>query len=304
MGNITGSNIYTFKPATQLFSKVKREFASLGAANLINEADFPDMIDQCLKDIGVGVMQEQEAILTVRNNQAILPTNFKQLYAAYKCSCCTETHVPKKHFQNQSVFENDITCETLCRTANCKIHCQPKERVIERITIKQYVNEECIDRAWKPICLLKLSPNVKPKCTEDCLNLMATSADEITISNGRIYTNFTDGDIYLKYYGFPLDEDGYPMIIDKPEFEKLCEAYIKWKLFQDFWLMDKLQNAGQKMQYLEQHYLRALGDAQFEDKIPSFEHMLQFARTTRGTSMMQLMNQQDNNHYRITYFNR
>lgn len=288
MGVLTGFNQNIFKPADLIYSKIKREFKGYVDANLIDENDFPQYIAETLNRLGVGALKEEEAILTVKNKKTTLPKDFKQLYAAYKCSCSSVDY-GGRHFQHKSVIENDITCEVLGRTNNCKVHCECPDKIIERVTVKQYVNEGCIERQFKDFTLLKLSPNVKPVCSEDCLNLLQTCQDEISINNGHIFTNFCDGDIYLKYYAFPMDENGMPLIPNIVQIEKACEAYIRYQLFQLFWLTGDVSDAAQKTSYLQAEYEKAFAEATYYLKTPSFQQMINTIRTKRSGSMINII---------------
>jgi len=51
-------------------------------------------------------------------------------------------------------------------------------------------------------------------------------------TQGRvIYTSFPEGVVELAYRAIPVDEDGYPLIIDDETYLAALEAYIKVKVF-------------------------------------------------------------------------
>lgn len=292
MGNFTAYNQNNFKSASLLFSKIKREFRSFSDANLIDDADFPMYVAEILNKLGIGTFKEEEALITVKNKKACLPKDFKQLYAAYKCGGCTVSS-NNKHLQQRYIIENDITCEVLQRKEDCEIHCDCPDKIIERVTIKQYVNENQIYRDYTDIRPLKLSPNVKPLYAEDCINLMQTCSDEISITSGYIYTNFSDGDIYLKYYAFPLDDEGIPMIPNIMEIEKAIEWWIKYQLMLNFWLVDDLQNAQGKWQKAEQEYEKWMAEARYILKLPSFSQMVNTIRNKKSINAVSIFSQMD-----------
>jgi hypothetical protein len=292
LGNITGYNQLKFKSASKLFSKIKREFKSFADVNLMDDSDFPQYISEVLNKLGVGTFKEEEAVLTVKNKKAELPKNFKQLYAAYKCGGC-EKSFTGRHLQNKYTLENDITCSILSRAKNCELHCECPDKIIESVTVKQYVNEDCLTSNYKAVSLLKLSPNVKPYCSEDCINTPFTSSmDEITITNGQVFTNFSDGDIYMQYYAFPVDEEGIPEIPDVIEIEKACEWYIKYQMILNWWFVDDLKDSNNKWAKAEMEYEKWMAEARTYLKTPSFAQMVNTIRNKRSMNMLTYFNRQ------------
>jgi len=303
MGVIT-SQYVNFKSAEYVYSKIKREFKSFGAVNMLDDSDFPLYTAEVLKKLGVSVYKEEEGILHVRNGKTKLPTDFMYLYAAYKCHH-NSFETTRKNFQNCQIFENDITCDIIKRTDNCLIECESTDKILERITIKQYVNDNIEEHCYRNPTLLKLSPNVKPHCSEDCLNLLGHNHhhghhhhnDEITINNGCILTNFNDGEIYLKYYAFPMDEDGCPMIPDIIEVEKAVEWYIKLQVLLNYWMVDDLANAQNKWGKAEQEYEKWAAEARYISKLPSFNKMIDTMRNNRGINKTAFFAQQDKRYW-------
>lgn len=293
MGKISSSTT-NFKSAEYIYSKIKREFKSFGGVNLLDDADFPLYTAEVLKRLGAGVYKEEDAFLFVRNGKACLPKDLGYIFAAYKCKS-SGTEFGGKHFQNQCIFENDITCEILRRNENCEINCECPDKIIERVTIKQFVNDgDWACQNFHRPTLLKLSPNVREHCSEDCPNLFVTCSDEITINNGCLFTNFKDAHIYLQYYAFPQDKDGLPMIPDVIEVEKAIEWYIKWQILLNYWLVDDLQNALAKWQKAEAEFEKWYAEAKYINKLPSFNKMVNSIRNKRRINSVAFFSQMDN----------
>jgi hypothetical protein len=294
MGNITGANFNSFKSAEFVYSKIKREFKSFSASNLIDDADFPAYTAEVLKKLGVSAYKEEAVILNIKNQSAKLPSDFKQLYAAYLCDHC-DISFGGRHLQNRFVLENDITCEILGRKSSCEVHCECPDKIIEKITVRQYVNDDCAEYNYRSPRLLKLSPNVKPHCSEHCLNMMVSCPDEITINNGTILTNFKDGAIFLQYYAFPMGDDGTPMIPDNIYVEKAVEAYIKHQLFMNYWITGDVADSVQKSQYLQAEYEKAFAEAKYDSKLPAFSTMVNTIRNQRSMNKLSFFSQMDRN---------
>lgn len=283
MGKITGSNPNTFKSVEYLYAKIKRQWASFDSVNMLDDSDFPTYTAEVLKKLGIGALKESAEVLHVKNSKAPLPKDFRQIHAAYKCSGCESNIHNKRHLQNISYFENDITCETIRHNPNkCEIECVCPDKVVQAITIRQYVNETCDTYKYNHVGLLKLSPNAISLAADGCLNVRQTCQDEITINNNTIITNFSDGDIYLEYYALAVDENNIPLIPDVEAVETAVEWYIKWQVMLNYWLVDDLANAQNKWQKAEQLYKEALASARYYNKLPSFATCVNYLRMVKG----------------------
>lgn len=282
-----------FKSAEFIFSKIKRELKSLGAVNQIDDTDFPLYVAEVLKELGCGTYKEADAILTVVDGKATLPKDFMYIYAAYKCNKCTD-EVNIEHYQKSGSFyiANDITCEVLGRTHDCELDCGEYDKVIQKVTVRQYVGNTCCrTRTWDDPCLLTISPNVREFCTDDSPNLHCSNMNEITISNGCLLTNFKSADIYLQYYAFPIDENNVPMIPDITSVEKAVEWYIKYQLFLNYWFDGSVTDIQNKWGKAEQMYEAAMANARFDRKIPSFQQMINSARMQRTVNKVAFFGQ-------------
>lgn len=293
MGVITGANTNDFISCDYLFSKIKREFKSFANANLIDDADFPDYVLEVLNKLGVSSLKECEQIIYVKDKKGDLPSNFKLLHAAYKCGGCSDNSKVNKHLQNTQVFENHITSEKIVQDS-CEISCEKKDKIIEKITIKQYVNDNYSTSIYNDVKLLTLSPNVKDCCTPNCLNLFQTTDNEISINNKKIFTNFENADIYIKYYGYSLSEDGAIMIPNITEIEKACEWWIKYQILLNLWFTDELVNVQNKWQKAEVEYEKWMAEARYILKLPSFSSMVNNIKNKKAINQLTFFSQQDN----------
>lgn len=276
------SNLTTeFKSAEYIYTKIKRQWASFDSVNILDDTDFPLYTAEVLQSLGMGVLKESDAFLPIKDDKAKLPDDFKLLHAAYKCSGCKVESV-RKNLQNTQIFENNVTKELINRHDKCEIQCECTDEIIEKITIRQYVNDCAESYSYSNVGLLRLSPNVRKYCADNCANINSSSSDEITINNKHIITNFQDGDIYIQYYAFPKDDNGIPMIPDVIQVERAVEWYIKWQVMLNYWLVDELQNAQTKWQKAEQMYTEAFAEAKYLNKLPGFQTMINGLRNRRA----------------------
>lgn len=291
MSKITG--VYKrYVSCKEIFAKVKRDLSSFTSVGMIDDTEFPGYAMEVLSEFGNSVRIEDEAIVEVKDYKGLLPDNFNSLHAAYRCDKSGITKVPKKHLQNVIQFENDITYEILCRSKGCDIE-STQDKTIEKIQVKQYFNEFDIHYNFDNIQLLRVSPNVKSKCESDCINLFATSDLEISFTDSEILTNFETGNIYLKFYGTPIDEDGYPLILDDNNLKKAVEWYIKYMIFLNLWENSSAPDMQSRWQKAEVEYEKWMAEARFITKLPTFQRTLNFIRNKRVINPVSLFSKID-----------
>lgn len=294
MSVISPEGFNLFKSSSILYSKVKRFLKSYGTVNLIDDGEFPVYVKEVLRSLGIGVYEEKEAVVKVKNFKAVLPKGFSVLYAAYKCTP-TVSSKDMVHPQGGASIFNDITWEILDASEGCEIDCcEANNKIIEKVTVRQFVKEQAVTRSFVNPVLLRLSPNVKrDKCMNDCQNLLATSIYEITIDNGFIYTNFDEDCIYIKYYALPLDEEGRPSIPDIEHVEKAIEWYIIYQTSLQWWFNSSVPDLEKRWQYAEAKYNEYYDKAKNYIKTPSFARMVNLIRRQRSTNKVAIMRQID-----------
>jgi hypothetical protein len=290
MGVISGYNKNNFISAELIYSKVKRDLKSFTGVNLIDDGDFPEYTAKVLDFLGIGALKECETISETTDRKIKLPDNFVELFAAYNCDENSSTD-SNWVSQGKQQIKQDVTCELKgVNTNKCSVYCNSSERLINTITVEMFVNNTNTKRVFN-IVPLRLSPNVKPICSEDCLNLISSNDWEITINDGYIYTNF-DGCIYLKYYGFPLDDDGLPMVPRVLEIENAIEWYIKYQVLLNMWFNSDVPDIQNKWSKAEEQYNKWLNEARWKLKLPSFATLINQARNKRSQNLVTLFSKQ------------
>lgn len=96
-------------------------------------------------------------------------------------------------------------------------------------------------------------------------------------TQGRvIYTSFPEGDIEIAYKSIPVDEDGYPLLIDNETYLNALEAYIKVKVLTVMYDTGKIQ-AG-VLGNAQSDYAWAARQLQQEFIMPSMSEMESITR--------------------------
>lgn len=132
-------------------------------------------------------------------------------------------------------------------------------------------------RAALPIDLISII-HVKDAKSGMCLRSMTDSfiskdSSEPTFkTQGHVlFTTFKTGDVYVAYKAIPVDECGYPLLIDNTIFLKTLESYIKKEVFTILFDMGKIN--GNVLQNTQQQYAWLAGQLQSEFTIPSISEM-------------------------------
>jgi len=281
MGIINAENNLKFKSSKILFDRIKKKLSSFDSQGLIDDGDFYYYVKYVMKQLGLAVYKECEAVIIVKDKHVKLPSNFDTFHAAFKC---TPEFTDTKSINEQKpiIYYTDTEVTQVCPNKSC-IECVGEELGKTKIVIRTFVNgDEQVRRFRNPI-LLKLSPNVKAKCTEDCLSLFASDADEITIDDQNvIHTHFDSGSIYIQYYGLPFDENELPLIPDQKDIERAIEYYIYSQLFEEFVWNSTVPNLGPILQDARNQYDFSIGQAKYWAKLPSFKKTIESIRRSRS----------------------
>ena len=147
-------------------------------------------------------------------------------------------------------------------------------------------------------CDLIAVNQVKDTCTELCLRSMTDTFmpskplnncklhyGEFTYKtrNKVIFTSFENGEVLINYKSIPVDEDGFPLIIDNSPYLRALESFIKKEVFTMMFENGELPL--QVLQNTQQDYAWRAGQLQSEFNTPNDAEMESICRM--WTSMIQ-----------------
>ena len=97
-------------------------------------------------------------------------------------------------------------------------------------------------------------------------------------TQGRIiYTSFPEGCVEIAYKSIPVDEDGFPLLLDNENYLEALEAYIKKQVFTVKFETGKI--AAGVLQNAQKEYAWAAGQLNSEMLAPSLSEMESLSRT-------------------------
>jgi hypothetical protein len=190
------------------------------------------------------------------------------------------------------VLYNDITRDIIYTDKNCCINCfENNHNIIERVTIKQMVaDNDCIYNFSYPTPLYICNKSVSA-FAPNTFSFNNGNENEVVIEDKKLYVNFEDDWIYIRYYGFPLDEYGVPMIPDINKVYQAIKWYIIYQVSLSWWWNTDVPDIQNKWQQAEQEYLNWLGEATHYVKLPSFEESIDAERMNRKTNLYNFFTQ-------------
>lgn len=220
----------------EFLAKIKSSLKQYDSAGLINDIDVLDWVEEGLKRFGNLPTTQIEKVIEIKNGKAELPHGFKSLRAAIKCSPYTYQACPEQedklidmHFY-KVIHQRDVEYDS----------CDPcdvlKDSCIEEKVYLHTGGDPVTVYYNNPTWLKLVSYSKQDVCPSDCKNLrVKNSPYEISINKRMIYTNFTNGTVYLIYNGFEQDDDGYILIPETHTgwLETFLEYMVKRRIVED-----------------------------------------------------------------------
>lgn len=104
-------------------------------------------------------------------------------------------------------------------------------------------------------------------------------ADELSFKtqNHIIFTSFCEGKVKISYKAIPVDDDGYPLLIDNSIYLRTLELYIKKEVFTMLFDCDKIK--APVLQNVQQEYAFCAGQLHNEFAIPNISEMESISRS-------------------------
>lgn len=234
-------------------SDIKSSLQSHSSSGLLEDSMLYTLMLEGLSELSVIPTIRIETVLDVKNNKVKLPDGFKSLYSAVKCE---PYGVVSEEKEKEDVLLNTYIYkvrETTTSKWNICNPCDVEELdtcVVEKVYLKDGSKHNLYYNNIEPL-KLKLTPYVKRnKCDKNCTNFQVKEAvNEISINNKYLYTNFSEGSIYLVYNGYEEDDDGFIIIPDTLSnyVPKFLKAYVMKELVKLLLVNGDLTNGDQTL---------------------------------------------------------
>jgi hypothetical protein len=252
---------------------VKMELRSYDDAGQLDEVSMFKYADWVLNRLGRSLHKTYNLILNVENGQAEVPFNLKKISFAYNCNPCTGgTKTERWFYGNPYTYTVRDNVTKICYNKCC---IEEEEEVITR-TI--YIDQEVCQDNYCGKQLLSLSKGVPTdKIGKDCPNLFCSSPNYFNLDEEKFYFNFQTGCVYLRYEGFQVDDENYPLLPNDPYILKAVEDYIIYKSFLNLYYNSEA-DVERKMAKAESEHLKSLGEALNYVRTPTPTQMKNWGR--------------------------
>lgn len=213
-----------------IIATVKSDFKKY--ENLLDEDDMYKDLVQGIKSFGTNATQDFEDVLFIENSKVELPDNFYKIREIRFCEPLgyesnKKIEVSRLVSTNYYSFIQEVDtfwneCDGCCKDKTYKAYTKD-------IYLKDGLNVKCNFLRGDNVILT--NGTIKKYCdTGYNCTTSHTDRKEASIMNGRVLqTNFEKGYVYIRYKGFPIDNEGFVDYIDTPNgnFELFLENHLK-----------------------------------------------------------------------------
>lgn len=175
--------------ASELIKEVKNELYSYFERGILDESYLYPIIRTCLSQMGLRILPTKSEVLKVEEFKTDLPCDFYKALLLVGCGMCEFNDVD---YLNTKLIEYEVSGVNICesRCDYCEDSCG------NLYGIRQYYNT--FSATYTELYPLTVSTDSKPYCVDSCFDYQGRG-NEVTIKNGKIYTNFREGHIFLEY---------------------------------------------------------------------------------------------------------
>jgi hypothetical protein len=267
---------YTLKYRTfdSLLEDVKMDLRNLSADTSIEPAQLIKVARKCNYDLGLRIQKTKETVLEIEKGKARLPEDFQVMNFALICGNYTIVEVPPQGTNVQEIapgyrpWIESNTCSDCNGTSpetTCMTQCGTDYTLVQMVNT---VRREF--RTFAPISF-RSSQFVDVDCPNAC-SPRWQNKDEAYIKDGWVYTNFTDGNVYINYQADMVDDENNILVPDHPMLNEYYEYALKKRILENL-VLDNVNVSGQYQ--LISNELRVARNAAFSIvNTPNFSEMM------------------------------
>jgi hypothetical protein len=215
-----------------LFARVKEELKSYFDSGVVDDLMFPIWTNKCLQKLSKATLPITQTLLFMDNYEAKLPPDFISVRECWLTASGfpLEYRVPGSYYQQITTQLNRPydACNPL---VNCD-PCNPDIITVVAKTNTYVTNNIRLSYLLKPGSIITRNDHCDNLPEMGCLNYSSTSADTFDVRDGKLFTNFRSGDVFLMYYSMQSDNEGNQLIPENYRIQEFIEAFLKQKVFE------------------------------------------------------------------------
>ena len=234
----------------EIINEVKNEISTYFEKGMLDTSYLYPVIRTCLSKMGLKILPTKHDVLKVESYKTDLPCDF---YKAVLLVGCGMEEWADIDYLNTKLIEYEVSGTNVCeqRCDYCEDDCG------NLYGIRQYFNTYSV--TYSELYPLTVSEDSRPYCNDSCFEYRGRG-NEVTIKNGKIYTNFETGHIYLEYLTNLEADSGDLMIPDVQVIKDWIKMEMMFVCFRKLYLngeADVQQRLGWVTQQLAIHQTNA-----------------------------------------------
>lgn len=127
------------------------------------------------------------------------------------------------------------------------------------------------DISGNPVYTFQNGNMSMPETTSDNVSTSRGDNSTYNTSNNYIFTNYSDGCVFIAYKALPVDDEGFPTIPDNRRFKEAVKAFICYKIDYILWRNKELDK--DMFEYSEHEWLFYVASAGNVAKMPGYDQM-------------------------------
>ena len=282
-----------FVTTDTLFARIEENLSKYTNVGVLDVGKFYQQVKLMSQRLGLEMYIPDEDLLYLKDGRAEMPCNFYSLDSAWLCNHQDyENGIAMRNQQGIThQWYEEITTDCVKQDLSCGTISSCSDKVLNRITTREYVvapppvslnNGQAGIRFHRPKLLTINDGKTRDLCEKKCANLFPSSPWEIWIRNGQLHSELKDPVIYIRYWGYPVDDKtGLPLIVDDEIIINAIEWHLMHYFFQMLYLNYPEQSLVQRLQYLEGEKNKAFAEAESYIKLPSFRKLTEVVKMYR-----------------------
>lgn len=282
---------HRFTTTDTLFGRIEENLSKYTNVGVLDTGKFYQQVKLMSQRLGLDMYIPDEDVLFLKDHKAQLPCNFYMFDSVWLCNhnnyLQDGLQVNQQGITHQ--WYEEITKDCVQQDLSCGTISTCSDKVLNRITTREYVvgpkpislNSGGL-RFRNPLLLTINDKKTRDLCAEKCANLFPSSKFEVWTRNNELHSELKDPTIYIRYWGYPIDEKtGLPLIVDDEIIINAIEWHLMHYFFELLYLNYPEQSLLQRLQYLDVKKKEAFEEADAYVRLPSFKTMVDIARRAR-----------------------
>lgn len=204
-------------------------------------------------------LQPRQAKIKIENYRGMLPCNMHTLMqAAGSFDGCTVFSMRSK----TNTFHPVHNCDTTW------LNTELLGSIDSTTDLEQPIGQ---DISGNPVFEIDNENIAFPSVTTDTTSRSISQDATYELNDSFIFTNFSDGYVFIAFRAMPVDEEGFPLIPDDRRYKEAVKSFIRQKIDYILWRTGEIDE--KMFRYSEGEWLWYVGSAGNSARMPNYDGM-------------------------------